>query len=176
MDVTLTDRTIKCRVEIEELDKVVSSIPKDASEKEKEIIKTAQGYVTSSHMSYDGIVKQLEYEGYSYDEATYGAEYCGADWKEQAVKAAKSYMSIFPEFTKDKLVEQLEYDGFSNENAIYAGDNFNTNAVTSSSNMFYNTTNLVGGAGTTYNSSFVDKTYARIDGGTSKPGYFTLKN
>lgn len=123
LDVTLTDRTIKCRVEIEELDKVVSSIPKDASEKEKEIIKTAQGYVTSSHMSYDGIVKQLEYEGYSYDEATYGAEYCGADWKEQAVKAAKSYMSIFPEFTKDKLVEQLEYDGFSNENAIYAGDN-----------------------------------------------------
>ena len=123
LDVTLTDRTIKCRVEIEELDKVVSSIPKDASEKEKEIIKTAQGYVTSSHMSYDGIVKQLEYEGYSYDEATYGAEYCGADWKEQAVKAAKSYMSIFPEFTKDKLVEQLEHDGFSNENAIYACDN-----------------------------------------------------
>ena len=48
-------------------------------------------------------------------------------------------------------------------------------AVTSSSNMFYNTTNLVGGAGTTYNSSYVDKTYAKIDGGTSSPGYFTAK-
>ena len=36
-------------------------------------------------------------------------------------------------------------------------------------------TNLVGGAGTTYNSSKIDKTYARIDGGTSNPGYFTLK-
>ena len=53
---------------------------------------------------------------------------------------------------------------------------FNTNAVTSSSDMFYNTTNLVGGSGTTYNSSYIDKTYARIDGGTSLPGYFTLKN
>ena len=68
---------------------------------------------------------------------------------------------------------------FRNSNVlktIYAGDNFNTNAVTSSSNMFYNTTNLVGGAGTKYNASHIDKTYARIDGGTSLPGYFTLKN
>ena len=64
----------------------------------------------------------------------------------------------------------------TNLKTIYASDKFNTNSVTSSTNMFYNTTNLVGGAGTTYNSSFVDKTYARIDGGTSSPGYFTLKN
>ena len=35
--------------------------------------------------------------------------------------------------------------------------------------------NLSGGAGTTYNSSYIDKTYARIDGGTSSPGYFTSK-
>ena len=63
-----------------------------------------------------------------------------------------------------------------NLKTIYASDMFNTNAVTSSKDMFYNATNLVGGAGTTYNSSYVDKTYARIDGGTSSPGYFTLKN
>lgn len=42
--------------------------------------------------------------------------------------------------------------------------------------MFSNTTNLVGGAGTVYDSTKTDKTYARIDGGTSSPGYFTLKN
>ena len=56
---------------------------------------------------------------------------------------------------------------------IYASNKFKTDLVTSSSNMFYNSTLLVGGSGTTYNSSYVDKTYARIDGGTSKPGYFT---
>ncbi|MCI7559653.1 MAG: hypothetical protein MSS76_06005 [Clostridium sp.] len=39
-------------------------------------------------------------------------------------------------------------------------------------NLSYSTL-LVGGLGTTYNSSYVDKTYARIDGGTSNPGYFT---
>ena len=63
----------------------------------------------------------------------------------------------------------------SNLKTIYASDNFNTNAVTSSAGMFDNSTNLVGGAGTTYNRSYVDKTYARIDGGTSSPGYFTSK-
>ena len=56
---------------------------------------------------------------------------------------------------------------------IYASNKFKTDLVTSSSNMFYNSTLLVGGSGTTYNSSYVDKTYARIDGGTSRPWYFT---
>ena len=56
---------------------------------------------------------------------------------------------------------------------IYISDKFNTDKVTSSTNMFYNCPNLVGGSGTTYSSSRVNKTYARIDGGTSNPGYFT---
>ena len=72
-------------------------------------------------------------------------------------------------------MRQMFYNS-ANLKTIYVSDKFNTNAVRSSTNMFANTTNLVGGAGTTYNSSFVDKTYARIDGGTSNPGYFTLKN
>jgi surface protein len=59
---------------------------------------------------------------------------------------------------------------------IYAGSGWTTNAVTSSSYMFTNCTSLVGGKGTTYNSSYVDKAYAHIDGGTSNPGYFTDKN
>ena len=56
---------------------------------------------------------------------------------------------------------------------IYISDKFNTNNVTSSTNMFGSCINLVGGAGTKYNSSYNDKTYAHIDGGTSNPGYFT---
>ena len=63
----------------------------------------------------------------------------------------------------------------TNLKTIYAGDKFSTNVVTSSTDMFTGSNNLVGGAGTTYNGSYVDKTYARIDGGTSSPGYFTAK-
>ena len=59
---------------------------------------------------------------------------------------------------------------------IYVSNKFNTDKVTNSGLMFYGCTNLVGGAGTKYNNSYVDKTYARIDGGTSNPGYFTAKN
>ena len=56
---------------------------------------------------------------------------------------------------------------------IYASDKFNTYNVMYSTDMFTGCTNLVGGAGTKYNSRYVNKTYARIDGGTSSPGYFT---
>ena len=43
----------------------------------------------------------------------------------------------------------------------------------SGSNMFNGCTSLVGGAGTPYDASHVDYTYAHIDGGDSNPGYFT---
>ncbi len=41
--------------------------------------------------------------------------------------------------------------------------------------MFYGCTSLVGGLGTTYDSSHTNKEYAHIDGGPSNPGYFTAK-
>ena len=40
--------------------------------------------------------------------------------------------------------------------------------------MFSGCTALTGGNGTTYNAYNTDKTYARIDGGESAPGYLTL--
>ena len=58
---------------------------------------------------------------------------------------------------------------------IYASSLFTTDVVISSSAMFYNSTSLVGGAGTKYDVDHKDKAYARIDGGTSNPGYFTAK-
>ena len=68
------------------------------------------------------------------------------------------------------------YDMFfkSAATTIYIGDKWNTSNVTSSSSMFTNATNIVGGNGTTYNSSYTDKTYARVDT-ASTPGYFTYK-
>ena len=65
--------------------------------------------------------------------------------------------------------------GGDNLETIYASSKFVTTAVSDSEVMFEGSTSLVGGAGTKYNSSYTDKTYARIDGGTSNPGYFTEK-
>ncbi|MBR3002636.1 MAG: hypothetical protein IKF38_03615, partial [Clostridia bacterium] len=58
---------------------------------------------------------------------------------------------------------------------IYASDNFSTEKVSNGVRIFSSNTKLVGGSGTTYNASYIDKTYAHIDGGTSNPGYFTRK-
>ena len=58
---------------------------------------------------------------------------------------------------------------------IYAKVGTDWTTISSSLNMFNGCTNLKGGAGTTYDSGKIDVSYARIDGGTSAPGYFTEK-
>lgn len=68
--------------------------------------------------SYKGLVEQLEYEGYSNEEATYAVDNCGANWNEQAAKKAESYMS-YMSFSRSGLIEQLEYEGFTSKQAEY---------------------------------------------------------
>ena len=71
----------------------------------------------------------------------------------------------------------------SNLITIYVSNKFITTSLAEdssspangASNMFNSSTKLVGGAGTTYNSSKTNREYAHIDGGTSNPGYFTAK-
>ena len=65
---------------------------------------------------------------------------------------------------------------------IYVSSKWNTDAVESGRSIFYGCTSLVGGAGTVYNASFYEENpsgedvqYARIDGGTEAPGFFTEK-
>ena len=77
------------------------------------------------------------------------------------------------------IVDQMRgmFDGCLLLAKIIVGDNFDTSKVTGSSNMFNLCKSLVGEAGTSYNDSNPkDKTYARIDGGPSSPGYFTSGN
>ena len=62
-----------------------------------------------------------------------------------------------------------------NLTTIYAGDGWNTDKVHTSNEMFNYCNNLVGGKETTFDSNNMDKYYAHIDGGTSSPGYFTMK-
>lgn len=85
---------------------------------ERNALDTAKSYLKYSAFSYTGLIDQLEFEGYSTSEAKYGADNCGADWNEQAVKCAKSYLDTMP-FSKQGLIEQLEYEGFTHEQAIY---------------------------------------------------------
>ena len=49
-------------------------------------------YVTNSAFSFDGLIHQLEYNQYSYVDAVYVADNCGANWDEQVLKKAQSYL------------------------------------------------------------------------------------
>lgn len=79
-------------------------------------------------------------------------------------------------FDTSKVTSTTEMFTYStNLKTIYASDKFNINGSADADAIFSNCTSLVGGAGTVYDSTKIDKTYARIDGGSSNPGYFTKK-
>ena len=63
--------------------------------------------------------------------------------------------------------------GCSNLKTIYASSKLKVDVAMSTPDMFSHCENLVGGMGTTYNPHYVGYVYARIDGGPSRPGYFT---
>ena len=67
------------------------------------------------------------------------------------------------------------FQGSSNLKTIYVGDGWSTASLDEGwgNEMFVGCTSLVGGAGTTYDSSHTDASYAHIDGGSSNPGYLT---
>ena len=58
---------------------------------------------------------------------------------------------------------------------IFVSDKFVITKVNASGNMFLDDIKLVGGAGTTYDANHINRDYAHVDGGSSNPGYFTLK-
>jgi uncharacterized membrane protein YvbJ len=85
---------------------------------EKNAAKSALNYLSVMPFSYSGLVKQLEFEGYTQAEAAYGVDRCGADWNEQAALKAQSYLD-FSSFSRDGLIAQLEFEGFTRQQAEY---------------------------------------------------------
>ena len=88
---------------------------------ERNALKKAQSYLDFTAFSSNGLIGQLEYDGFKKSEATYGADNVGANWNEQAVKKAKSYLD-FTAFSYNGLIEQLEFEEFTHEQAVYGAD------------------------------------------------------
>lgn len=51
----------------------------DATLSQQNAIKKAESYLKYSGFSYSGLIKQLEFEKFSLEDATYAADNCGAD-------------------------------------------------------------------------------------------------
>ena len=88
---------------------------------EKNALSKAKTYLRTMPFSYSGLIDQLEFEGYSYQEAKYGADNCGADWNEQAALKAQVYLDTMP-FSRQGLIDQLEFEGFTQSQAEYGAD------------------------------------------------------
>ena len=68
--------------------------------------KSATSYLKYSSFSRTGLIDQLEFEGFSTADATYGVDAQNADWNVQAAKSAKSYLK-YSSFSRIGLIDQL---------------------------------------------------------------------
>lgn len=81
-------------------------------------IRQAKSYLEYSGFSRTGLIDQLEYEGYSTEDATFGADNAGADWAAEAAETAASYLE-YSSFSRQGLYDQLAYEGFTDAEIQY---------------------------------------------------------
>ena len=82
-------------------------------------VSDARDYLDSGAFSHKGLTEQLVSDGYPPEKAEYGADNCGADWKEQAARYAKKYFDP-EENSKEELTEILSDEGFTEDELNYA--------------------------------------------------------
>jgi Host cell surface-exposed lipoprotein len=85
---------------------------------EDNAIRSAESYIDTMAFSREGLIEQLEYEGFTTAEATLAVDTIVVDWNEQAYKSAESYLDTMP-FSRTELVDQLVYEGFTASQAAY---------------------------------------------------------
>lgn len=78
----------------------------------------ALDYLGYSAFSRTGLIKQLEFEGFSTADATYGVDALGTDWNEQAALKAAEYLD-YSAFSRSGLIDQLVFEGFTPAEAEY---------------------------------------------------------
>jgi hypothetical protein len=83
--------------------------------------RSAHQYVDYSGFSRSGLIKQLEFEGYSTADATLAVDSIAVDWMAEAAESAKQYMS-YSAFSRSGLIKQLEFEGFTPEQAAHGAD------------------------------------------------------
>lgn len=76
----------------------------------------AESYLAISAFSRDGLIKQLEFEGFPTADAEFAVDTIAPDWTAQAAQKGKEYLGI-SSFSRQGLVDQLVFEGFTQEQA-----------------------------------------------------------
>jgi hypothetical protein len=81
-------------------------------------VSKAEDYLDYTSFSRQGLIQQLEFDGFSTEDATFAVDHVTVDWNEQAAKKAKDYLD-YTSFSRSGLINQLEFDGFTPAQAAY---------------------------------------------------------
>jgi hypothetical protein len=85
---------------------------------QRNAVDKADSYLDYTAFSRTGLIKQLEFEGFSKADSTYAVDHIAVDWTEQADKKARSYMD-YTSFSRSGLIKQLQFEGFTAEQAAH---------------------------------------------------------
>jgi len=80
--------------------------------------RSAEEYLRFGSFSREGLIRQLEFEGYERSDATYGVDATSTDWNVQAALKAQEYLD-YSAFSKEGLRDQLIFEGFTPGQAQY---------------------------------------------------------
>jgi len=81
----------------------------------------ALNYLDYTSFSKQGLIEQLEFEGFSTADAEYAVDNITVDWKEQAALKAAEYLN-YQAFSRSGLIDQLEFEGFTRAQATFGVD------------------------------------------------------
>lgn len=114
------------KIQAEEQAKKEAEAKAEEERKAKEIadkenanaINTAKRYLNYSGFSRQGLIEQLEFEGYPTESATYAVDNCDGNWNEECAETAQNYLN-YSSFSRDGLYQQLQFEGFTDEQIQY---------------------------------------------------------
>lgn len=94
-----------------------TSAPKETTS-QKNARSKAETYLDVLPFSRSGLIKQLNFDGFSNSDASYAVDAITVDWNQQSALKSKSYLDIMA-FSRSGLITQLLFDGFTQSQAEY---------------------------------------------------------
>lgn len=85
---------------------------------QRNAVRSAESYLSTFAFSRPGLIEQLEFEGYSKEDATFAVDNVKVVWNEQAARSAKAYLETMA-FSREGLIEQLEFEGYTRSEAEF---------------------------------------------------------
>ncbi|WP_404383523.1 Ltp family lipoprotein [Knoellia locipacati] len=99
----------------------VAPVEPELSTAQEMAVRQAESYLDYAGFSKKGLIKQLEFEGFSAKDAQVAIGTLTVDWNAEAAESAKGYTEMSG-FSRSSLIRQLEFEGYTNAQAKHGAD------------------------------------------------------